>query len=448
MYLLSSMNTITNQTSAKPVQRRIGIIGGGLAGFMMYVVLRFRGVPAADIAVFSTSTHPAEEWLSFVRPINQRHMRSESAAHFFPTDSPGLATVELFTKHSIKPLLMSWFDLYHPTVETILQHINALVEQTGYASSLVLGKISRIERYSHTVHIYDSNDQLQGVVDHLVLAVGHGKISIPPVIADYQQSHPNTTSVQHSFFHTQEYTAGTTVMILGNGLTAATEWANALAADAKVIAVCPMSFTMEQPLNTPRRYFSLRGIFPYRHQAARDRLRELAAAKRGTFPPYRHWKKMFAEAQSNGQLRIIEGVLESIEDTAAANLRGIIRLTDKQAVTAATADTIIAATGFAAPTTNPLLNTIITQYNLPLVGPCLALEDDYTIAALSYPDSLVGVIGSAADWAIPCADSFGGIKIVAHTLANRIVGEESWHPQALFTLFQRWLTIIRGKQLV
>src|SRR5688572_29350526 len=92
------------------VHHRFAIIGGGLAGLMMYVVLRFRGVPAADIGIYSRDMYPEACWERSIRAIGQTQLRSESLGHFYPTDSPGLATIEALSNWSIKPIVLSWFD--------------------------------------------------------------------------------------------------------------------------------------------------------------------------------------------------------------------------------------------------------------------------------------------------------------------------------------------------
>src|SRR5687767_6543271 len=109
------MSTLTSRFT-HPITP-IGIVGGGFGALLSYGALRFRGVPAHDIRVFSNTTSPEETWVGFVNMIGQTFMRSESDGHFLPTTSPGLATVEAVASRSLKPIFLSWFDRYHPTVD-------------------------------------------------------------------------------------------------------------------------------------------------------------------------------------------------------------------------------------------------------------------------------------------------------------------------------------------
>ena len=81
------------------------------------------------------------------------------------------------------------------------------------------------------------------------------------------------------------------------------------------------------------------------------------------------------------------------------------------------------------------------------VGICVVTDDHFRIPVLSQKGSIVGVIGSASEWAIPCADSFGGMKIVAHELASQIIGKESWSPLRIGKQIGRWVKIVSGQKL-
>ena len=435
-----------NQISAQPPTKKVGIVGSGLGAFMAYIVLRFRGLSASNIFVIGPTASPLENWLAYVRSIGQTSMRSESAAHFFPTDSPGLATVESLKHWTIKPTIMNWFDKYHPAVDTIVDHINKLVRQSGYGMSLVQARVANIHRHGPNLHVFGEEGQLIGVFQHLIIAVGHGQLRIPDAVKNFALENPQDTRVRHSFQTGKTIKPGETVLIMGNGLSSATHWTNYLDEEANIIAVAPTKFIMNQPLNTPRKYFSKRGFGVYRQQADHTRFTELMNAKRGTFPPYLHWHWKFAKARRQAQLEEIMGLVEDIKQSNG-RLQAIIRLPDGHSLRVIAADHIISSTGFLPVVSHPLWQSLIKQYNLPTVGTCLVTDDHFRIPALSQKGSIVGVIGSASEWAIPCADSFGGMKIAAHSLAAQIMGKESWSPLRIGKQIGRWAKIVSGQKL-
>src|SRR5881394_4071472 len=97
---------------------RIAIVGGGLAGFTAYATLLHGGVDADEVTVFTDSgADPAASWRRRAESIRQRRMRSESDGHCLPTSFPGLAFSSVRSRRSLRPLVESVLDRYHPTVD-------------------------------------------------------------------------------------------------------------------------------------------------------------------------------------------------------------------------------------------------------------------------------------------------------------------------------------------
>lgn len=441
------------------IQAPIGIIGGGFGGLMTYIMLRFRGVPAHDIRIFTTDTSPEQSWARFVRAINQKTLRSESVAHFYPTDSPGLATVEAFKMWSLKPIIQSWFDLYHPTVEFMINHIQTMTAQTRFFSSIVPVTITSVRKTETGFNLFSGGGELTGQVQHVVLAVGHGVPSMPMVIERFQTKYPDDKRVRHTFTGMAGAPVrATTTLVLGSGLTSGTQWANILGQGGRVIAVCPEGFNMGQPLNTPRKYFSSRGIAPFTTQVPADRARELKMAMRGTIPAYPEWMRLFDTALRDGRLILIQGCLEDIMPTQTSEfdsslsrsqtgLTCFVRETAGHSLFSFTVDSVVAAAGFKPVTTHPLIADLVATYNLPTHQNFLEVTPDFTIPALSSPASTAFVIGAAAVWAIPSGDSIGGMKITAHTIADRLCGAESWRPSELWAKTVRWYKLTFGQTI-
>lgn len=425
---------------------RVGIIGGGFGALITYVILRFRGVPGSDIAVFSPDPSPEKSWENFARAINVKSLRSESTGHFYPTDSPGLATVQAVKTWRLWPIIQSWFDRYHPTVDFFLEHTRNIARQTGFYRALVPGMISKIERREDNFSIYDKNETLVAVAQHIMLAVGHGRERLPEAIENFRRGGPQDPRVVPSFesktYHPQS------ALVIGDGITAATEWANILEAGGAVSAVSLHGFNLEQPLQVPRRYFSRRGLSAYRRKSQADRLAELQAATRGTIPPDPAWKKLFAQAQQTGRLGLAKGFVKSIAPAENGRLACEVEFTDQHITHTIVVDQVISATGFLPPSTHPLLARLIEQYALPAIDGILQLTDDCCVEKISTPNSILAVVGAAAAWAIPSADSFVGMKISARAFARLVAGPENLSVREVMRQTRRWTQLVTGKALL
>ena len=71
-------------------------------------------------------------------------MRSESDGHCLPTTFPGLAVREAARRRSMRPLVESVCDRYHPTVGEFLDHVEALRAASGWSERVVPARVERI----------------------------------------------------------------------------------------------------------------------------------------------------------------------------------------------------------------------------------------------------------------------------------------------------------------
>lgn len=440
------MSTVASSQTPSPVPVRVAIIGGGFGALMAYAVLRFRGVAREEIRVVTPDASPERSWERFVRAINLQSLRSESIAHFYPTDSPGLATMEAFTSWSIRPLIQSWFDRYHPTVDGFIRHTQTIARQTGFYHSILRAMVGEVVRHENSFELRDEDGETLTTAQHIILAVGHGQLHIPGPVTAYREMYGADDRVVTSY-EEKSYAPPQTVLVVGDGLTAGTEWSNILTNGGRVLALSLTGFVVGQPLNTPRRYFSRRGILPYRRKEASARLQELRAATRGTVPAYPHWMRLFERAQREGRFELSRGTLMGIERTEDGALRCTIRLPDGHAVQTVRVHRVISAAGFYPPSTHPLLARLIAEYDIPTMDGIPEVTDNFCLENLSTPTSCAAVIGPAAAWAIPSADSLGGMKIVAHHIANLICGQETWSPRELAVKTARWTRLVTGREL-
>jgi cation diffusion facilitator CzcD-associated flavoprotein CzcO len=347
---------------------RCAIAGSGVAALAAYATLRHGGIPAEEIAVFGTEDDPTAQWRVRAEAIRQRRMRSESDGHLAPASFPGLAVREAARRGSLRPLIQSVADRYHPAVEDFLAHAGEVRSRSGWDRSFVAHRVERIRAV-------DGGFELdgEGPFTHVLVATGHpGLARIPGTVHAYEP---------------HEYASR--VAIVGAGMAAATEWLNALDAGAEVISVRRRE-PVRRPLNVPRPFFSKRGLSGY-HALSNERraamLRELAAP---SFPPGPAWDKPL----ETGRFRV--------EPDPPAGCQ------------------VIAATGFLKGYRHdPLLARLVEEHELATHQRWIVLDPDSTVPALTDDTRTLALAGVAAQWAFPAADTIAGAKYTAHAFLRR-----------------------------
>jgi hypothetical protein len=357
---------------------RIGIVGGGLAGFVAYVTLCRGGIDPGEITVYAPESDPAATWRRRAAAIRQTHMRSESDGHCLPTSFPGLAVRDARRRRSLVPLVRSVCDRYHPTVDDFLEHVEELRVQSGWITRVEASRIGRIRAVEDGFEL-DGH----GVFRHVLIATGHPGCELPEELRDDPRA-------VHAY-EPHDYAAS--VCVVGAGLAAATEWLNALAAGATVISVRRRE-PVRRPLNVPRPYLSRRGLgsfhkLPPSRRAAR--LRELLVP---SYPPGREWDVPLARAAEEGRFRLEPAV------------NG--------------ADQVICATGFRRGYHHDaLLRRLVDEHGLETVDNWIVLAPDSNVDTLTDKTRTLALSGVPAQWAYPAADTLMGARYVAHSFLRR-----------------------------
>jgi len=356
---------------------QVAVVGSGLAGFTAYQTLR-RTLSPGEIAVFGTDADPAAAWRVRAAAIRQRQMRSESDGHCLPTTFPGLAPRSVRRRRSLKPLLESALDRYHPTVDEFLAHVEHLRERSGWDESLVLRTVERLRAV-------DGGFELDGAkFPHVLLAPGHPGLNVPDELRDDPR-------VVHSY-EPHDYAA--TVTVVGAGLAAATEWLNALAAGAEVVSVRRRE-PIRRPLNVPREYFSRRGLAGYHCLRAAERIERLRALTGPSYPAGLQWDEPLERAAREGQFRVEHSVNGSAQVICATGFRRGFRH-------------------------NRLLADLVAEHDLETAAEWLVLDPDSTVPGLSDSTRTLAVAGAPAQWAFPAADTLAGARYAAHQFLRRI----------------------------
>jgi cation diffusion facilitator CzcD-associated flavoprotein CzcO len=353
---------------------RIAIVGGGLTGFVTYVTLRRGGIAADEIAVFSPERDPAAAWRRRAEAIHQTHMRSESDGHCLPSSFPGLAVREARRRRSVKPLLASVCDRYHPTVDEFLAHVDELRVSTGWTERVVPAHVDRVGAADGGFAV-----DADGVFEHVLLATGHPGLAVP----DELGGDPRAVHA----YETHEYAPE--VCIVGAGLAAATEWLNALAAGSRVISVRRRE-PERRPLNVPRPYLSRRGLTSFHGLAAPDRAELLEELLRPSYPPGRVWDEALASPRFSVE-RHVNGAAQVI--CATGFLRGYRH--------------------------DPLLSRLVDDHELATVEGRIVLAPDSTVPGLTDETRTLALAGVAGQWAYPAADTLMGARYAAHHFLRR-----------------------------
>ncbi len=355
----------------------VAIVGSGLAGFTAYQSLR-RMFEPGEIAVFGTDADPAAVWRTRAAAIRQREMRSESDGHCLPTTFPGLAFASVRRRRSLRPLLESALDRYHPTVDEFLSHVERLRERSGWDDSLVHRRVEQ-------VRAVDGGFELDGDrFRHVLLAPGHPGLNVPDELV-------GDPRVVHSY---EPHDYAPTVTVVGGGHAAATEWLNALAAGAEVVSVRRRE-PLRRPLNVPRHYFSRRGLAGFHRLAPGERVERLRTLSAPSYPVGEHWDEPLERAAREGRFRVEASVNGSAQ--------------------------VICATGFRRGFRHDaLLARLVADHGLETFDRWLVLDPDSTVPGLSDARRTLAVAGAPAQWAFPAADTLAGARYVAHGFLRRI----------------------------
>jgi cation diffusion facilitator CzcD-associated flavoprotein CzcO len=355
----------------------IAVVGSGLAGFTAYQTLR-RAFEPGEIAVFGTDADPAAAWRVRVAAIRQREMRSESDGHCLPATFPGLAFGSARRRRSLRPLLESALDRYHPTVDEFLSHVERLREGSGWDDCLV-GR--RVEQ----VLAVDGGFEVDGApFRHVLLAPGHPGLNVPDELRD-------DLRVVHSY---ELHDYAPTVTVVGAGLAAATEWLNALAAGAEVVSVRRRE-PVRRPLNVPRHYFSRRGLAGFHRLPPRERVERVRALSAPSYPAGEQWDEPLERAAREGRFRV-----EASPNGSAQ---------------------VICATGFRRGFRHDsLLARLVADHDLETAEDWLVLDPDSAVPRLSDATRTLAVAGAAGQWAFPAADTLAGARYAAHRFLRRI----------------------------
>ena len=355
------------------------VVGGGLVGFVACATLLHGGIEPDAITVFGTDLDPAAAWRVRAASIRQTHMRSESDGHCLPTSFPGLAVRDARRERTIRPLVESVCNRYHPTVETFLEHVEELRARIGWDERVRLARVERVRAVEGGFELAG-----HGVFEHVLLAPGHPGLALPGELAGDER-------VVHAY-EPHEY--ADEVAIVGAGMAAATEWLNALNAGSRVISVRRRE-PERRPLNVPRSLFSRRGLSRFHATEPEARAAFLRRLLAPSYPPGPAWDEPLARAAREGRFHVAPSVDGEPQ--------------------------VICATGFKRGFRNdPLLAHLVDDHAFDVHGGWIVLAPDCTVPALTDQTRTLVLAGVPAQWAYPAADTLVGAKYAARGFLRRV----------------------------
>jgi hypothetical protein len=421
--------------------RPVAIVGAGVSGFIAAVTLRYSGLAAEDIVLFDETPAFLAIWAGGAGAIQQRLMRSESEGHFYATDFPGFALLHAVHQVSLLPLLRSVVNRYNPTVDDILAHGRALTAHYRIADAVQPARIARVTReYEPAPHfaLYDAAGRMRGRARNVLLALGHGELQWPAACMDPTVRAELGDVLRHAY-EPKTY-SDRQVLVIGSGMSAATEWTNVLRAGGSVIAVRRGRDLVEQPLSAPRCSFTRPWLDQYHALDATARAEVLAGMVRGSYPGASSWKRVLRDGERSGRLRMLVGEVTELR-RAGTGADVVIRASDRGGAETLQVDLVVAATGFTSGWQKyDVVRTLVGEYGLETRDGHLVLADDCSVPTLSTNRSVLSITGPLARWAFPAADSFAGMKYVARRFAGHALDD----PPGGLRRLSAWWDMVRG----
>jgi hypothetical protein len=402
-------------------------------------MLRYGGLPLDEITVFD-EREPLSLWTEAANAIRQGGMRSESDGHFFPTDYPGFALLDAVRHRSLRPLLSSAVNRYHPSRQAIVSHGQRLGLHFGLPDRLCRRRIARLiledEPVPH-VSLLDEDGAVLERARHVLLAVGHGSLRWPRVLESTESRSALAGPVYHEY-QPKEYDAGRW-LVIGAGMGAANEWVNVVRAGGSVVSVRRRDRFLEQPLSAPRCCFSSPWLDRYQGMDRTARAAVLAELGVASYPRRASWTRDLSAARRAGRFTDAVGEVESLQTEAD---RIVVQIRGADGVRTETVDRVIAATGFRTSwVEHPLMRDLVASGGMEVDESIPVLADDCSIPGLTGEGFSVGVSGPLARWAFPAADSFAGMKYAGRRFSERVLGRGISGPDRLIA----WTKMVRAQ---
>lgn len=472
-------------------------IGGGMGTFVWVDTIRTCGVPREQIAVISLETKPYGRYQRLCRNSQiPPHERIRSGSDSCPDNIwgwPGYALRESATKlasgqigSGLKHLWQVFSepvfaDTYTPQAQNVFASMDREAKRIGWDEILRYGRVRGIRktddgRYAIAYSVPTPNSSSEHrylLAKYIHLATGYPAIRFLPDLQEYRAKTGDFKSVvnayeEHEHVYKQLASQGGIVIVRGRGIVASRilQRLHEIRSSNKQINIINLMQSPKpqgnkfgfaqrhvenqwefQPYNWPKGTWGgdMRAIL----EAASPQGRyEMLTALGGTTTASRQdWRSIVKTGMQAGWYTIKFGQVERVEQQAG-KLITYIKSGNYEGIEKIKADFIIDSTGLEAkPKDNPLLDDLITHYNL-LLNPFgrLHVANDFEIVEMRNDKARIyaaGVMTLGGPYAP--VDTFLGLQYAAHRSAEglaRAKAPKIRHLEGIGSLWQwvKWAT--------
>ena len=395
-------------------------MGDGFGSLIVYGTAVYLGFRPEQITVYGPGDNAVATYQQYAYNLGQTVLRSESESHFLPADWPTFGQLDAWSRRSVKPLFRSIRRKYNPGVPDILAEALVVQHELGWNDNRLPTRVGWLQRENGgTPHfvLYDEEANFIGRAKHVMLAVGHGPLSFPPVLAKAKED-PELGERIVQAYEPKVYSGEGRYVVVGAGIASVNEWANALDVGAKVISLLRSPEPDEQDLNTPRCLFEALGIDAFQGMAFDDRVAFLGKILKGTSPKRRSWEERIRRGRDEGRFEQLLGEIDEVQP-GPAGLR--IHISSRHGPAPGWLDVtgVVAGTGFhKSALTVPLLRRLVEHYHLPVEDGKLRLRNNCGVPGLDLEQSRLGMMGIHANAIIPHGDTIAGLKYIGRRFVS------------------------------
>jgi len=414
-----------------PRDSAIGIVGDGFGSLLVYASAVYLGFRPSDITIYGTNETPIATYQQFAYNLGQTVLRSESESHFLPADWPTFAELEAWSRRSLVPLFRSVQRKYNPGVPDILSQATVVSKLLGWNDNRYPTKVGWLQREDgpprHFV-LYDEDANFIGRAKHVMLAIGHGPLSFPPLLAKARDNPELADRVVQSY-EPKQYAPGGKYVVIGAGIASVNEWANILDIGGSVVSLLRQPQPDDQDLNAPRCLFEAYGIDIYQGISLDERIAFLGKILKGTSPPRRGWAARIQRGRAEGRFEQIVGEIDDVQP-GPAGLRLHVKARTGEDPGWLDVTGIVAGTGFnKSVLTVPLYRRLIQHYGVPVQEGRMALTNTCGVPPLDAPDSRLAMMGIFANLVVAHADTIAGLKYIGRRFVADCVRAERPRPR-------------------
>ena len=402
-------------TSGRPRDSTIAVVGDGFGSLIVYSTAVYLGFKPEEIAIYGPNDNPVGTYQQFAYNLGQTVLRSESESHFLPADWPTFGQLDALSHRSLAPLLRSARRKYNPGVPDILAEAAVVARRLNWNGSRVPSRVGWLQREEgfgvpHFV-LYDEDAKLLGRAKHVMLALGHGPLAFPPLLAKARMD-PRVGDRIVQAYEPKHYAPEGRYVVLGAGIASINEWANVLDAGGKCIALRRSPAPDEQDLNVPRCLFEALGIDKFQGLSFEQRVQFLGSVLKGTSPARRGWRERIEQGAAEGRFEEMVGEIDTVEP-GPAGLR--INVVSRHGNDPGWLDVtgVVAGTGFTKSALSlPLLRRLVEHYEIPVEQGRIKLRRNCGVPGLDRDESRLCMMGLTANTVIPHGDTIAGLKYI------------------------------------